>query len=593
MRSAGLCRVIVGVTLVSAVGAASAQTVSWTNPVGGSWFDGSNWSGGVMPIGGSTALFELNALPYPVTLDGSTALLAIKVGIDKPRIVIDGAATLTLTATPSLIVDGGTSPAMGVLALEGGSVLCNRIDVGQFTGRQGTLELRNATSVAVTGDAQIGFGGWGAMKVLQGSTLNLTGTVKFPIGGSQYGLLEIDGPGSAVTLGGGLQTYTTQPFITVRNGGTLNIPGTVKLIHPTAVVGFQVAGEGSRCTIGSTLELGYLFSGIGWYAGMVAADGGVIEANGAVRVGGTGWTSLLAAADGGVITCATNLLLAPQGTGWSGSIDIQSGSSLTVGGAIRCGLAGTPSFCQLSGPVTTDGLYARSDAGTGGSTTIEPRGTTQATSVTMGASSTLRCRGGSFTCPVLANGEIHARITDTAVDGVFVDGPFTIGPSAFTWLRFDVNEADSLFGHPAILRASGTLTLDGTLDVDVDSVGPYLDQPRPPIALIEARTLVGDFDTIIISDGPGAAPIELKRTASSLILQWSFASDGDDDGDVDAIDLARMLGDWGLPSVYDADGDGSVDWDDALILIDEWTGSWSDANDDAAPTAEAIRKRLR
>ena len=593
MRSAGLSRVVVGVTLAGAASMTSAQSVSWTNPTGGSWFDTANWSGGVLPLGGSTALFELGAPPYLIGVGNATALGALKVGFDRPRLVIDNAATLTLTSTPSVIVDGGQSPAMGILALDGGAVVCNRIDVGQLAGRQGTLELRGGTSVAVTGDAQLGFGGWGAIKILEGSTLNLSGTVKFPIGGSAYSLLEISGPGSAVTLGGGLQTYTTQPVVTVGNGGTLTIPGAVKLIHPTATVGFQVAGEGTRCTIGSTLELGYLFSGIGWYAGMVAADGGTIEVNGIVRVGGTGWTSVLTAADGGVITCATNLLIAPQGTGWSGSIDIKSDASLTVGGSIRCGVANTPSFSQISGPVTANGLFVRCDAGTGGSTIVEPRGTIGATSVTIGSASTLRCRGGIFACPVSAGGEIHARITDAGVDGVQVDGPFMIGPNAFTWLRFDANDAENLFGHPAILRASGTLIVDGTLDVDVNSVGPYLDQPRPPIALIEARTLVGDFDSIIISDGPGVAPIELKRTASALILQWSFASDGDDDGDVDAVDLARMLGDWGLASAYDADGDGSVDWDDALILIDEWTGSWGDANDTTPPTMDWVRERLR
>ena len=67
--------------VVSLAGAAPAlaQVVSWINPAGGDWFEGSNWDAGSPPGPGDIAAITLDGT-YTVTLDVDTTVAGLTLG---------------------------------------------------------------------------------------------------------------------------------------------------------------------------------------------------------------------------------------------------------------------------------------------------------------------------------------------------------------------------------------------------------------------------------------------------------------------------------------------------------------------------------
>jgi hypothetical protein len=99
--------------------------------------------------------------------------------------------------------------------------------------------------------------------------------------------------------------------------------------------------------------------------------------------------------------------------------------------------------------------------------------------------------------------------------------------------------------------------------------GPSLNIPRSDFGVA-----LGDDGYIYVIGGytaPGVATNTVERLNSAVV---EVVGDLDNDGDVDAADLAILLGSWGRCAACPADlnGDGGVSASDLAILLGAWTG---------------------
>ena len=149
-----------------------------------------------------------------------------------------------------------------------------------------------------------------------------------------------------------------------------------------------------------------------------------------------------------------------------------------------------------------------------------------------------------------------------------------IGPEQITVELFNYgytpNQAglvfDSVVGLPAgvtvVSQPTGTLgsgSDDLVLEVDpaVLGVGDYL---------IELDLVLEDEDL------PGAIAHQLDLTLDISVEGDAYSeADLNQDGFVDGLDLALLLGSWGQ-ATYDIDGDGIVGGGDLAVLLGEWSG---------------------
>lgn len=122
------------------------------------------------------------------------------------------------------------------------------------------------------------------------------------------------------------------------------------------------------------------------------------------------------------------------------------------------------------------------------------------------------------------------------------------------------------------LVASGDVVLDGYLNIDIDEVSPGV--PFVPLLgqtfnIITGNTVTGAFDYADVSGMPAGLAFHIEYLANAVQLQVVnkpfFSADFDDDGDVDATDLAIWQGAYDLNQLGDADGDNDSDGRDFLL----------------------------
>jgi T5SS/PEP-CTERM-associated repeat protein len=113
------------------------------------------------------------------------------------------------------------------------------------------------------------------------------------------------------------------------------------------------------------------------------------------------------------------------------------------------------------------------------------------------------------------------------------------------------------------LLVTGDATLAGTLTVDfVDGFIPDIGQT---FTMLTADDVDDTFTTESLPSVPGRI-FDVIYNPQSVVLTVlpAFTADFDEDGDVDAADLAQWQGDFGPSSLSDADNDGDSDGDDFL-----------------------------
>jgi hypothetical protein len=122
------------------------------------------------------------------------------------------------------------------------------------------------------------------------------------------------------------------------------------------------------------------------------------------------------------------------------------------------------------------------------------------------------------------------------------------------------------------LVASGDVVLDGYLNIDIDEVSPgvpFVPALGQTFNIITANTVTGTFDFADVSGMPAGLAFHINYLPNVVQLQVVnkplFSADFDEDGDVDATDLAIWDGAYDLNQLGDADGDNDSDGADFLV----------------------------
>ncbi len=262
--------------------AASGDTFTWIDPLGGLFHDPGNWSPVGVPFGSDAAIFDLN---NTYTVD-----FAANQSIDE-LLIKSGQITFALDGNMLSALDGGfTTPGIRVGELSGDDAWLT-INGGALTGVNGAIGDDDADAVG-----RIDVSGLGASLLLE-DELSVggegVGTLLVEAGGlvqSQFGVVarEAGSHGSAIVTGAG-STWETRDLYLGRIGeGTLEILDgglvtTTREVHIGAQPGADgqvlVSGKGSRLEHDpEPANAEFVVGKPGGHGSLGVRDGGVVEA---------------------------------------------------------------------------------------------------------------------------------------------------------------------------------------------------------------------------------------------------------------------------------------------------------------------------
>lgn len=459
---------------------------SWSNPAGGTWSTGSDWSTGAPPTASQHACITI-ALTAPVVLTGAGTAGSLTLGGPNGTAELeDNNQTLTLgsssaiTRTGELTDEGGGSGAIdvvsgatltnhGILEVVGGNVL-------QLSG-----DVTNAADgwVGVTGGSTLGidagtFTNSGEVSVQPSSTLQApyhsgTGAVIDNGGGTIQNQGSIDvGSGATFDQGPGEVIGAPVSIGAPSSGGSLDLSGAgagrFQLVVNATLTGNIAAGQtviadaggsSAPAATGSFTNYGTLMSGSGGLEFTLPAGDTLTNAG-----------TIVVPSPGDALTLAGNVLndgtIAMNGSTLklAGAVTLTNHGTITVPpqSTLDTGSAGT--IDNAGGTIASGGEV---DVETGG-TFAEGAGTTTGNYVSVAGALKLTGTGAS-SFGLLPNSTIGGTIA--AHQTVIVSGnsiePVTAGKS-FT-------NRGTLFGRGYLaLPAGDTLTNDGTLE-DSDEGG--------------------------------------------------------------------------------------------------------------------------
>ncbi len=532
----------------STVGATGSLTVNLDNP-------GAEWT---LTPQGSMALFSNS----PATL------------LHGSDINLNGSVTVTGAVGSAARVDiGGTmnlqTPAGGFL-LQGGTIAgANRLEGGQING-PGELQATGGRALAGFGtiNAPIDFDG-NAELIAEGGVLGVNGGIE------DVGTIRVKSLAS-LSLGTPLNTTVTDSGL-VMEGGVLQ--GAAVTTASTDAAARSLRGFG---TVSSTLLNSGFVEAIGgnltftnnasdWdgaaNAGHLRASGGgnlELSDNGTFAFGG----SVIAVENSRVFTSGFGLDFNPGSSLILTAAKYQSTSSTDIGGSVVIG-AGAPSTIEV-----TNNFFLSFE--TGSATTLNG-------DLELKNNNILVKAGAQFSGPgALRVPDGSHMVADNSADiDVLLDMQGTFRPGGFDGIGrvevqdFQLSPTSELFVEltgtslNAFDRvvASGDAIVDGYLNIDID--GGFVPALGNTFNIITANTVTGEFDFFDVSGVPAGLAFHIAYLPNAVQLQVVnkplLSADFDDDGDVDATDLAIWKGAFDLNQLGDADGDNDTDGNDFLL----------------------------
>jgi hypothetical protein len=324
---------------------------SWKNPVNGDWTAAADWTTGGVPGAGDTVTIAVQGT-YTVTL-----------------YTLGQAASLTLNDTGLLFYDAGTLAVSGTIALQAGTLdlAYGSLQGGTLALDGGLLQSSGGTLNAVSVQGPLNLSPANSLLFVQ-SGLTLTGA-----GGSGAGSVALTGYDAAldfvgsqslnnatISLGnaqGGVATLGSAHAFGATAGATLTLGPSLWLRQTSGqgalaignvlggALNDDVLNQGTMTVTGGTLTV----SGPGTLVnqGTIGVSGGAVldiasagfsnagtmsVSNGTLDFGGTFTTSLLSQL--GALTLS-------QATLEIGGDDVNTGTTLSIGGAMPLELAGT------------------------------------------------------------------------------------------------------------------------------------------------------------------------------------------------------------------------------------------------------------
>jgi hypothetical protein len=325
---------------------AAAGDVNWTNPAGGNFTDGTDWSGGNSPGIADNAVFGLGSVVgYVVTLEDGQQISNSQLRVESDNVTLNFAdngtdgTTYTLMATTDSLVVGespGDDGQLTVLAQNAASgqlgLFASGAVVGDQAGSMGTLTVEAATDAQtrasqvadINGLLTVGNAGSGNLNVIGGSGLitnDISGSVSALISGptvvgnqngsigtatvsgpslGDYGIWTTNGnadiaamPGSTGTVNLGVGQWIVNGDINVGGAesapggtGTLNVNGVFALpgVSTPSSNALRIYPGGTVNLNSGTLSVGYLDN----EGGQFNFNGGTLAIGGNLDIGAPG-----------------------------------------------------------------------------------------------------------------------------------------------------------------------------------------------------------------------------------------------------------------------------------------------------------------
>ncbi len=476
--------------------ASQAVAVTWYDAAGGTFQDGANWGGGVMPGPADFSLFDLGSQTYTVNFAANVNNRQLIVGRDNVTFDFAGFAYDLTQTTPESIFVGQIASDSAVLTLTNGTLSGVDATVGQTAGSTGDLNVPTGGTLALSGDLWMGELGSGSMNVT-GGTVNTNTTWVAKDAGS-FGDVLLTGPtalwtnSNSVVMGAGTST------LTVENGATLNtnrltiastFSGTADVVLDGSTSQINIANELTMSSLGGTSTMTVrngadLTSGNGIIANvgiggdaqfLITGAGSTWISTGEIfaGLGGDAPGGVLRIENGAVVTSATGAIGSTSdgqgaalvdgiGASWNMTGDLQVGLgtatlSVTNGGVVQnangvidSANPARPIAILVDGPGST---WANSGAVTGGSgatLTIQNGGTVTSDSADFRGQLTLDGAGSQWQ---IANG---LTIGYSPVPIATISNGATLTSNGGTLNRADVLVSGGTWTN------TGTLTLNDT-----------------------------------------------------------------------------------------------------------------------------------
>jgi len=285
---------------------ADAQKI-WVNPSSGLWREGTNWSGGTPPTGGTntTAVWITNANSKVVTIDAGTS-------------------ATNLVATRLNLWGGGSSSTNTLLMTDVTTDLPLVLGSGSFIGRGGACGLANSALVVQN-----------SLTISNGGSLGITNSAVAVTAGAGM-FLNIYG-GSAILDSGSFTVRDTNVQVRVGrstsaalviNGGAMEVAGAMTLGESFNHSQGTLKITGGILTLGSFLTLGESTGS----TGVVAMTGGQLVVtnsgtNSFIRVGNIGSGQMTIS--NAIVSISSGFSIADN-PGSAGLVSVTDGGQLTV-----------------------------------------------------------------------------------------------------------------------------------------------------------------------------------------------------------------------------------------------------------------------
>jgi len=340
--------------------AVHADTVTWTNGVGGNWSDAGSWNPNQVPGPGDDALIT-NSGSYVVTLDISPTVNSLVLGGGSGTQTLAMAANdLTLNSASTVLAHGDLQLSGGLLGGDSALVINGRLD---WTA--GVIGATKLVTVATNGLLHVE-PAIGSVLELAGIMTN-NGTVTLTNGGLRCIIYAGYGGGY------GLLVNAASGLIDLQSNSLINVYNDFSGSGVPAVVNYGTVAKSSGS---DTTTISPLF----YNSGTLDAHSGTISLNGSGQGNGifeaeTGATIAYPAnyeMDGTISGAGTNLLPAGVLTlggsisgqlVWTGGLIGPSGVGTVAANGLLLVASANASFVDLAGIITNNGTIAVANGG--------------------------------------------------------------------------------------------------------------------------------------------------------------------------------------------------------------------------------------
>ncbi len=248
--------------------AGQGLAISWNDPTGGAFQDGTNWSGGIAPGPADFALFDLSGQTFTVNFTGNVNNSDLIIGRSDVTFDLAGFQYDLTRATPPSILVGELAFDTAVLTLTNGTLGGDDATVSQTAGGTGVLNIPTGGALSLTGELWVGESGTGSMNVT-GGIVNTGVNTWIAKEVDSFGDVLLTGATTVWTSGNSLVMGPGTSTLTVENGATLNTDWLT--VGSTFTSNADLILDGPTSSINITNDLS--MSGAGGTSTMIVRNG--------------------------------------------------------------------------------------------------------------------------------------------------------------------------------------------------------------------------------------------------------------------------------------------------------------------------------